>query len=222
MKKGFVLFGCILAILLASCATTEKNVASGSGNSSKAVSKVRKPEMIDHKNQQFGKEIPEWVSMEQYDIEQLPRYKDVYIFKFQSERSKDLEGAQLWMRNFTVASQISRLITQRIQDKAVSAAAGNADKIDSYTKELVKLVSEANMSGLKKESDYWTCRRFFNADGDVDGDFYTLVMIYSVPRKTLDGIIKDAIAKANDKEKPKSQEEIDLREMVNKAMTENF
>ena len=94
--------------------------------------------------------------------------------------------------------------------------------IDEYTKELVKLVSEANMSGLKKESDYWTLRRFFDAEGEVEGDFYTLVMIYSVPRRTLDGIIKDAIAKANDKEKPKSQEEIDLRDMVNKAMTENF
>ena len=219
MKKNFLLFSCVLAILIASCATTE---SAGSGDSSKVVSKARVPEMIDHKNQQFGKEIPEWVSMEQYDIEQLPRYKDVYVFKFESEKSKDLEGAQLWMRNFSVASQISRVISQRIQDKAVSAASGNANKIDSYTKELVKMVSEANMSGLKKESDYWTCRRFFNADGDVEGDFYTVVMIYSVPRKTLDGIIKDAIAKANDKEKPKNQEEIDLRDMVNKAMTENF
>ena len=219
MKKGFVLFGCVLAILIAGCATTEKAV---SGNSSKVVSKSRVPEMIDHKNQQFGKEIPEWVSMEQYDIEQLPRYKDVYVFKFESEKSKDLEGAQLWMRNFSIASQISRVISQRIKDKAVSAASGNADKLDSYTKELVKMVSEANMSGLKKESDYWTCRRFFDADGDVEGDFYTVVMIYSVPRKTLDGIIKDAIAKANDKDKPKNQEELDLRDMVNKAMTEDF
>ena len=219
MKKGFVLFGCVLAILIASCATTE---SANKGNSSKAVSKSRTPEIIDHKNQQFNKEIPEWVSMEQYDIEQLPRYKDVYVFKFQSEKSKDLEGAQLWMRNFTVASEVARLISQRIRDKAVSAAGGNADKIDAYTKELVKLVSEANMSGLKREGDYWTLRRFFDADGDAEGDFYTLVMIYSVPRKTLDGIIKDAIAKANDKEKPKSQEEIDLRDMVNKAMTEDF
>lgn len=219
MKKRVVLFSCVLAILIASCATTE---SAKKGNSSKVASKSGTPEMIDHKNQQFNKEIPEWVGMEQYDIEQLPRYKDVYVFKFQSDRSKDLEGAKLWMQNFTVASEISRVISQRIRDKAVSAAAGNANKIDEYTKELVKLVSEANMSGLKKESDYWTLRRFFDAEGEVEGDFYTLVMIYSVPRRTLDGIIKDAIAKANDKEKPKSQEEIDLRDMVNKAMTENF
>lgn len=221
MKKGFVLFTCIFAILLASCATTDKAM---SGNSSKTVSKGRVPEMIDHKNQQFGKEIPEWVSMEQYDIEQLPRYKDVYVFKFDSNsnRSKSLEGAEVWMRNFSVASEISRLISERIKDKAVSAASGNADKLDSYTKELVKIVSEAEMSGLKKESDYWTCRRFFKADGDVEGDFYTVYMIYSVPRKTLEGIIKDAIARANEKEKPKNQEEIDLREMVNKAMAEDF
>ena len=200
----------------------QKNVASGSGNSSKAVSKVRKPEMIDHKNQQFGKEIPEWVSMEQYDIEQLPRYKDVYIFKFQSERSKDLEGAQVWLKNFTSNCEVSRLISQRINDKAVSAASGNSSSLDSYTKELVKLVSEANMNGLKKESDYWTCRRFYKPDGDVEGDFYSVFILYSIPRKTLDGIIKDAIAKANNKDKPKSQEEIDLRNMVNKAMTEDF
>ena len=218
MKKGFVLFSCILAILLASCASSPKT----DGGSSKVILKGKQPEIIDHKNYQFGKEIPEWVSMEQYDIEQLPRYKDVYVFKFQSDKSKDLEGAQVWLKNFTVASEVSRLISQRINDKAVSAASGNSSSLDSYTKELVKLVSEANMNGLKKESDYWTCRRFYKPDGDVQGDFYSVFILYSIPRKTLDGIIKDAIAKANNKDKPKSQEEIDLRNMVNKAMTEDF
>lgn len=221
MKKriSFVCLCSFLVVFLCtSCQTTEK----AKDGKSKVVGKAKMPEMIDHKNQQFGKEIPEWVSMEQYDIEQLPRYKDVYVFKFTSEKSKDLEGSQIWMRNFTVASEVSRLISQRIKDKAVSAAAGNADSIDGYTKELVKIVSEANMSGLKKETDYWTYRRYFKADGDVEGDFYATFMLYSVPRKVLDGIIKDAIAKANEKEKPKSQEEIDLRNMVNKAMTEEF
>jgi len=218
-KIGFVCLCCfVLVFLYISCETTNEY----SNGTAKVSVKGKAPEMIDHKNYQFGKEVPEWVSMEQYDIEQLPRYKDVYVFKFTSEKSKDLEGSQIWMRNFTVASEVSRLISQRIKDKAVSAAAGNADAIDGYTKELVKIVSEANMSGLKKETDYWTCRRYFKADGDVEGDFYATFMLYSVPRKVLDGIIKDAIAKANEKEKPKSQEEIDLRNMVNKAMIEEF
>lgn len=213
MKKSVSLF-LIIAIFFASCATT--NI------SSKTQAKSKSPEMIDHKNQQFGKEIPEWVSMEQYDIEQLPRYKDVYVFKFVSEKAKDLEGSQIWMKNFTVTSEVSRLISQRIRDKAASAVGGNSSSVDAYTKELVKLVSEASMNGLKKEGDYWTCRRFFNSEGDVEGDFYSTFMLYSIPRKTLDEIIKEAIAKANEKEKTKSQEEIDLRNMVNKAMTENF
>ncbi|MGP1437688.1 MAG: hypothetical protein ACTTKH_01285 [Treponema sp.] len=214
MKKGmnfFCLCFCVVAFY-ASCATMSSNVRA----------KGMDPEMIDHKNKQFGKEIPEWVSMEQYDIENLPRYKDVYVFKFVSERAKDLEGSQIWMKNFTVASEISKLISQRIIDKAASAVGGNSSSIDSYTKELVKLVSEANISGLKKESDYWTLKRFFKADGDVEGDFYSTFMLYSVPKKVLDGIIKEAINKANEADKPKSQEEIDLRNMVNKAMQEEF
>ena len=221
MKKR-ICFAClcyfVVALLCISCQTAEK----AKGGRSKSVTKGKVPQVIDHKNQQFGKEIPEWVSMEQYDIEQLPRYKDVYMFKFTSQRSKDLEGSQIWMRNFTVASEVSRLVLQRIKDKAVSAVAGNAVAIDGYTKELVKIVSEANISAFKKESDYWICRRYFTPDGDVEGDFYATFMLYSVPRKVLDGIIKDAIAKANEKDAPKSQEEIDLRNMVNKAMTEEF
>lgn len=218
-KIGFVCLCCfVLVFLYISCETTNE-VSNGTA---KVSVKGKAPEMIDHKNYQFGKEVPEWVSMEQYDIEQLPKYKDVYVFKFTSERSKDLEGSQIWMKNFTVASEISRLLSQRIIDKAVSAAGGNANAIDGYTKELVKIANESNISGLKKEGDYWTYRRYFKPNGEVEGDFYSTFMLYVVPRKVLDEIIKDALTKANEKEKPKSQEEKDLREMVNKAMTEEF
>lgn len=182
-------------------------------------SAVKQPEIIDHKNLKWGTPVPEWVTMERSDIEAMDKYKDFYIFKFETEKAKDLEGAQLWNQNFSAASEISRLVSQRIKDKAASAAAGNKDKAESYTQQLVQIVSQAELHGYKKESEYWVQRRHYTAKGDIEGDFYTIVSLYSIPRNILDKIIADAM---NGIEKPKTEDEIKVRSLVDKALQEDF
>ena len=53
----------------------------------------------------------------------------------------------------------------------------------------------------------------------VEGDFYTVLVLYSIPRKTLDKIIADAISGI---EKPETEEEVRARDLVNKALREHF
>lgn len=217
MKKHVMLalLSTMIVAICASCATVEKSSA---GNGTKLnVKASKRPEIIDHKNMKWGKEPPEWVSMERDTIEKSGTYGDVYIFKFESEKGKDLEGSQLWLKNFAVASEISRLISQRVSDKVASAAEGNKDQVASFTKELVRIVSEATINGLKKESDYWVLQRYYSAEGDIEGDFYSAVILYSVPKNILDGIIKEAIKQANSKDPVKTPEEKDVRDTVIKA-----
>ena len=199
-----------VALIIFGCETTDSAMNGGS---------VKKPEMVDHKNQKWGKTPPEWVSMERDEIEAMDKYKDVYIFKFESEKSKDLEGTQLWLRNFSATTELSKMITQRIKDVSAAAAVGDKNALGTYMEEIVRSVSEAELHGLKKEADYWTQQRYFTADGEVEGDFYTVQVLYSIPRRTLDKLIADAI---NGVEKPKTEEEVRARNLVNKALREDF
>ena len=202
----------LVALVMFGCGTTKSAIKINE-------SRVKKPEPIDHKNLKWGKAPPEWVSMERDEIEAIDKYQDVYIFKFESEKSKDLEGTQLWLRNFSATTELSKMITQRIKDVSAAAAAGDKDMIETYLEEVVRSVSQAELHGLKKESDYWIQQRYFTADGEVEGDFYTVLVLYSIPRKTLDKIIADAI---NGIEKPKTEEEVRARDLVNKALREHF
>lgn len=219
MKKHaiFALLSILVVAIFASCATMKKSSSEMGEKTKLNVKPTKRPDIIDHKNMKWGKEPPEWVSMETGDIEKAGTYGDVYVFKFESEKGKDLEGSQIWIKNFSVGSEISRLISQRVQDKAVSAAEGNKDQIASFTKELVKIVSQATINGLKKESDYWVLQRHYNADGDPEGDFYLALVLYSIPKGTLDGIVKEAIKQANAKEPATTPEEKDVRDTVMKA-----
>ena len=201
-----------VALAVFGCGTTKSAVKTNESG-------VKKPELVDHKNQKWGKAPPEWVSMERDEIEAMDKYKDVYIFKFESEKSKDLEGTQLWLRNFSATTELSKTIAQRIKDVSAAAAVGDKNTLGTYMEEVVRSVSQAELHGLKKESDYWVQQRYFTADGDVEGDFYSVLILYSIPRKTLDRLIADAI---NGVEKPKTEEEMRARDLVNKALREDF
>lgn len=224
MKKQVMLaLSSILVIAVCvGCATVEKSSKGVTEKTKLNVKHAKRPDIIDHKNMKWGKEPPEWVSMEKEEIEKSGTYGDVYVFKFESEKGKDLEGSQMWLKNFSIGSEISRLIAQRVEDRAVSAAEGNKDQVAAFTKELVKIVSQATINGLKKESDYWVLQRYYNSDEEVEGEFYSALILYSVPKSTLDGIVKEAIKQANIKEPTKTLEEKDVRDTVIKAFDQGM
>ncbi len=215
MKKTLIVLVTIFfALLVLGCKST-----SGSAKPMKVSKKVKQPELIDHKNLKWGKTPPEWVSLERNEIEAMDTYKEKYAFVFESEKSKDLDGAKLWLENFAAPRELSRMISQRVKDVAASAASGTTDGIEKYTKEIVKTVSAAELNGLKKEGDYWILQRYFDPNGEVEGDFYSVLAFYSIPRKTLDGIIATAIKNAD---APKNQNEQKVRAAVNRALREEF
>lgn len=200
------------SLFVVGCGTTKTTI-----KMSKSAAKT--PEVIDHKNLKWGKDAPGWVSMERNEIEKMEEYKNFYIFKFESEKSKDLEGAQLWLKNFSATSELARMVSQRIKDVGASAAVGDPEAVERYLEEVSRTVSETELHGFKKESDYWIQRRHFTAAGEVEGDFYTVQILYSIPRKTLDKLIEDAL---NGVTKPKTEEEIRARDLVRKALRDEL
>ncbi|MGP1576754.1 MAG: hypothetical protein ACTTH7_04570 [Treponema sp.] len=218
MKKlTQALIGCCVLGLLFSCATTGE--ASSSSVDFTPASTVKRPEMIDHKNLQWGNPPPEWVMKDRSEIEAMPQYKDVRIFKFEDVKVKDLEGGLLWAKNFTAMSEIAREIQTRVRDAAAAAAVGNKEQLEGYMEQVVTSLSEATINGLKKESEYWMLRRYFKADGDIEGDFYTISILYSIPRNIIEELIQRAI---DGVAKPKTDEEVKARNLVNQAMINNF
>ncbi|MGP1594429.1 MAG: hypothetical protein ACTTH8_04195 [Treponema sp.] len=218
MKKlTEVLIACCVLGLLFSCTTTDQ-ANPGSVNFTPP-STVKRPEIVDHKNLKWGNPPPEWVTKERVEIEAMAQYKDLRIFKFESEKSKDLEGALLWMKNFTAMSDIAREIQTRVRDAAAAAAVGNKDGLESYMEQVVSSLSEATINGLKEEGNYWVLRRHFKADGEVEGDFYTVSVLYSIPRSIIEQLIQKAI---DGVAKPKTEEEVKARNLVNQAMLNNF
>lgn len=218
MKRNFIVFAGIAVVaagLLVSCASTK-------GSTMPEVSaEVKKPVLLDHKNLKWGKEMPEWVAMEPQELEAKDQYKDMYLFKFESPRSKSLEGAELWTRDFSVPSELARTVKMRIESKAAAAAVGDKDKVEGYIEDIVKTITDTKLSGFKKVSDYWIQQRYFDDKGKPAGDDYTYIVLYSIDRNTLDRLIDDAISGA-DEVKPKTEEEERARELVKNALHEGI
>ncbi|AGT45183.1 hypothetical protein [Treponema pedis] len=182
---------------------------------------VKKPELIDHKNLKWNKDVPGWVAEEPQSLQKNSDYKDVYLFKFESPRSKSLEGAELWTKDFSVPSEMARMVKMRVESKAAAAAAGDKDKIDGYIEDVVKTVTDTKLSGFKKESDYWVQMRYFDSEGKPEADDFTYIILYSIPKKTLDRLINDAVNGA-DEVKPKTETEKAVRDRVREALKEGI
>ena len=172
-----------------------------------------KPEVID--DQYHGtRETPDWVFLDEDELG--AKVKDYYVFKFQ-QSGKDLDGLKLWTRGFVAASEIARVVSTKVKDKFVGAAAGDKDKLETYMEEVVKSISKAQFSGARKKASYWWEIRKVEADGSVE-DVYEYYLLYYVPKDQIDSAIKRALEEADKRVKPKSEDEFTARERVKKAM----
>ncbi len=203
----------LLAVMLVGCAGGPEEEEPVNANVPEPI--LRRPDLLDHKNYKFGREVPEWVVMDATEIEEMDDYEDVYVFKFESPRAQSLQGAELWTRNFTAASQIAQTVRNRVQVKFAGAAVGDMDMVENYMEQVVQSLSDAEFSGYQPEADYWIQMRYYRPDGSVDEDAYTYLVMYTIPQTTLDRMIQDALDEAGDE--PDTEEEVTARQRVREA-----
>lgn len=219
MKKGLIGIMLILAMFfVVSCG--EDTTTGKTTKDDKTVTKtVKKPEIIDHKNQAFGGDIPDWLPADIGEIEAMDKFEGKYCFKFESPKSKNLEGAKMWTNNFTAQSEIARLISTRVKQKFGGAAVGDTDMLETYMENVVQTLAKAEISGFRKYGDYWTQRRFFDASGDPEGDYYNYWVLYVIDQKKVDELIGNAL---DGSDKPKTEEERTARARVKELFSDGL
>lgn len=154
-------------------------------------------EMIDHKTRDFGGSVPDWVTKSASELEGQGKYADYYVF-MDDQVGRDLEGLKLWARGFSVASEIARMVSTRVEDKFVGAAAGDRNSLEGYMEEVVKSVSEAQYSGARTEEDFWVKRR----KASDNSEDYRYLFLVTVPKQQIDDAIKRALKAADEEDKP--------------------
>jgi len=181
----------VLAIVVVGCASEPE--------ATERVSVTAPPEyeMIDHKTRDFGGSIPDWVTMSASELESTPKYQDFYVF-VDDQVGQDLEGLKLWARGFSISSEIARLVSTRVEDKFVGAAAGDRNELETYLEEVVKSVSSAQYSGARVEQDFWVKRRR-RSDNAED---YRYLFLVTVPRQQIDAAIQRALNEAEEARNP--------------------
>jgi hypothetical protein len=219
-KLVYVLCFAALIASFAGCGSSgETTTSSGAAIVTPA---VKQPDMLDHKNFKWGTQPPEWVTMNIDDLEALDKYKDDYVFKFESPIAQNLQGAELWTRNFTANSEIAQQVQNRVQAKFTGAAAGDMNDLGSYMENTVKSLSDAQFSGYRQRDNYWVKMRYYRADGNVDQEGFTYLALYTIPRRTLDDLIQKALGSAAAAEKPKTENEQRARDIVKNAFEEGM
>lgn len=201
MRRALFLMPLAVLLVLAGCAGGPK------GKDIVKVEGEREYVVVDHKTMDFGGQVPQWVTKTTSDLEKN-EYPDHYVFLI-DQVGEDLQGLELWSKNFAAASDIARMVETRVQDKFVGAAAGDMDGLEGYMEQVVKSTSNARYSGVRTEDSFWIKKRY-----NDDREEFRYVFLITVPRKQIDDAIKRAF---DETEKPKSEEKQTAVDRVKEA-----
>ncbi|GAB1484622.1 hypothetical protein MASR2M78_34400 [Treponema sp.] len=224
MKKMMVVVSmAIVALSVSSCASKPPVV-----QEVKPAPKVNVPkyEVIEHKTMAIGGDIPEWVNVYVQDgmtgVEALPKYKDKYVFVGE-DSGTNLNALRIWSQGFTVAQDLARLVSTRVQSKFAGAAAGSPDdEFGRYFENVVKSASDATYTGARKDTDFWVYKRYFKADGKaVDREVYDYYVLVTIDREILKRQLDD-ILNGVKVDKPLTKEQKTAVDRVKESFYEGF
>jgi len=222
MKKLVMVVAALALVAFAfSCAGGPKAEPEKPKGEIKVEPQVYPPKVIEHKNTAFGGDVPDWVFMEQDEIEQSPGYEDVYVFKF-DDTGKDLEGLKAWTRSFSAATEVARMVSTRVMNKFAGAQVGDKDMVETYMEEVAKILSVAEYAGARKKADFWVHLQTFTDEGEKDEQIYRYLLLYTVPREQIDAAIQRALDEQSGKGKPKTEEEQTARDRVKELFGEGL
>jgi len=183
-------------------------------------------DVIDHKTLALGQEVPEWVLAYITDgvvgVESLPRYEGKFVF-IGEDTGTNLNALRQWATGFTVAQDLSRLVSTRVQAKFAGAAAGSPDdEYGRYFENVVKSASDASYTGARKETDFWLLKRYFKEDGEtVDREEYDYYVLITIDQEVLKRQIEDVL-NGVEPDKPLTREQQTAVERVKESFYEGF
>jgi len=226
VKKTLVAFSlAALALVAIGCASKPEPAPAAAAPAAPA-RVVPKYDVLDHKTMALGGDIPEWVSVYVNEgstgVEALEKYKEKFVFVGE-DSGTNREALRQWATGFTVAQDMARLVSTRVQAKFAGAAAGSPDdEYGRYFENVVKSASDASYSGARKESDFWILKRYYKEDGKtVDREVYDYYVLVTIDQETLKKQI-DAVINGVKADKPLTQEQQTAVDRVKESFYEGF
>ncbi|MDR2501074.1 MAG: hypothetical protein LBD37_08365 [Treponema sp.] len=213
MKKLMLAALTVPILFFAACAGGPKAGKSG------VVEETTEYVVVNHKGKDFGGVIPEWVTRYEtediHSVEALSQYAEKYIFIGRNV-GKNLTALQQWTRNFSVAQEMSQMVSQRVDAKFKGAAVGSPETAyGSYYQNVVANVSKAEFSGARQTADYWILRRY-KTDNREEYTYYVLV---EIDKKVMERQINEVLNGTPADPTPEQQTAIDL---VKQSFYEGF
>jgi hypothetical protein len=152
----------------------------------------------------------------------MSAYRDKYVFVGE-DTGTNLNALRQWSSGFSVAQDLSRMVSRRVQDRFAGAAAGSPDDAyGRYFENVVKSSSDATYTGARKETDFWLLKRYFNADGKtVNREEYEYYVLVSIDKATLERQINDVLNGVN-ADTPPTREQATAYDRVKEAFYEGF
>jgi hypothetical protein len=193
MKK-FLLPALLIAVLLAAaCGSPAVKL----GPEPEYVEEVEASEILDHRDKEEGREIPEWTNRYLSGglrlVEELPQYRDKFIFISKASGS-NLKALLQWSSGFTVEQDLARMVSARIEARFTGAAATNPDEeYGRYFEALVINSTNAAYSSAKTEESYWIKKRYLDAEGDPEREGYDYYILVTTDREVLERQIRSIL-----------------------------
>ncbi|MDR1212278.1 MAG: hypothetical protein LBK40_08630 [Spirochaetaceae bacterium] len=224
MKK--IVFCVLAALALSACSSKPKAQPDSQGPAPDYIERTEAYVVVDHKTKAIGQDVPEWVTRYISDglsgVEAMPAYQDKYVFVGE-DTGTNLNALRQWSTGFSVAQDLSRMVSRRVEDRFAGAAAGSPDDAyGRYFENVVKSSSDATYTGARKETDFWLQKRFFNADGrSVNREVYEYYVLVSINKADLERQINDVLNGVN-ADAPPSREQVTAYDRVKEAFYEGF
>jgi hypothetical protein len=225
MKKIlFVLFAAVLAF--SACSSKPRTQAEPLAPAPQYIERTETYVVLEHKNTAVGQDVPDWVT--RYiagglsGVEAMPEYEGKYVFVGE-DSGGNLNALRQWSSGFSVAQDISRMVSRRVQDRFAGAAAGSPDDAyGRYFENVVKSSSDASYSGARKETDFWIKKRYFKADGKtVDREVYDYYILVSIDKTLLEQQINNVLNNVS-ADVPPTREQATAYDRVKEAFYEGF
>lgn len=199
-------------------------VAIGCASSPDPVLESERPEVaqpsfriIEHKNSTLGGDVPDWTTMDIGALEDDPRFEGRFVFRFE-ETGESLEGTRLVAENMSAPVEVARIVSTRVEQAFVGAQVGDQDLVETYFENVVQVVAEAEISGLRKYGDFWVLKEYIESDGSAGDREYAYYTLYTIEESIVDDLVERAIdgLDAETEEEQTARERV--REIVNQGL----
>jgi hypothetical protein len=224
MKRILIISLVLAALLFAACAGDPEPAPLGPAPEYQQQTDAYT--VVDHKTMALGQDVPEWVTRYMSDgvggVEAMPLYEGKYVF-IGEDSGTNLNALRQWSTGFTVAQDMSRMVSTRVQARFAGAATGSPDdEYGRYFESVVKSASDASYSGARRETDFWVLKRFYEADGKkIDREEYDYYVLVSIDKELLQQQIDDVLDGVELDTAP-TEEETTAYDRVKEAFYEGF